>query len=816
MKGIDIYTGFNLNSPVPIDSRFVANDLVERNTIPDSKRYEGLLVYVKEEKIFYVLSGGTNNSHWSEINSGSGSGTIQVTPQNFGAKADGATNDTNAIQEAIDYVSNQGGGTVYFPQGTYCIHPIYVQPNVIMQGAGIDSTIIKYADDGPDGQDRMFDMASNTAVKDLTMNGNWEHHMDGTEHMHCIFIYDQSEVLIERCKLHNARGDGISITGSSIKSSKVTVQNCHIFNNHRSQIVIEQVDNLKILNNHIEDGPCIHFEPFEEVPIYDCVISGNTIKSSGDSHYVVALRGYGRTAMYHNITFSNNYVDAPNSKLLLGWVDNCIITNNNFKSVHEIYSWYQTKNVSITNNMINASFNGINLSAGEMEDDVFEQPENYTISGNTIVCGEDGIAVHSGKNIKITGNRITTVNDGVNCSGVYFWAVYGINNFHISDNEISNFEYGVTCDSYWNSPIENIFISRNLFRGSPIEIETNITNLSIDSNTFLGESIETAAIRLTQIDEQRNVMITNNIFRDWERALHSTAYYDNPLTNVVVANNIIQGMTGEAYNAETGAPIEFHRYGTQPVDVVIAGNIIKDYAADEPFTITVPYSEDFDESKFMSAEDPILNHDATGGWTAVIQSNDAPTGARDAEFGFQGEGQNTGRFYVGFGPNAWDYNDTGGALLNVYKNGSIYMNCKAASHETESHDDPDTLVTKGYMEGYIDEHVDYTVDTTAQTFRKKMGGFSIISGRITIPASQTAGAGWLEATKQIDANGFDHIISYQTTVVDDDYGADQIVKCNAKLDYNGVLTVRVYNDYTLSINTSVQVYYTVFVLDHSE
>lgn len=37
----------------------------------------------------------------------------------FGAKGDGVTDDTHAIQSALDYVMGHGGGTLYFPNGRY-------------------------------------------------------------------------------------------------------------------------------------------------------------------------------------------------------------------------------------------------------------------------------------------------------------------------------------------------------------------------------------------------------------------------------------------------------------------------------------------------------------------------------------------------------------------------------------------------------------------------------------------------------------------------------------------------------------------------
>ena len=50
----------------------------------------------------------------------------------YGAKADGQTLDTKAIQKAIDECSQNGGGTVEFPAGTYLTGTIYLKNNVIL------------------------------------------------------------------------------------------------------------------------------------------------------------------------------------------------------------------------------------------------------------------------------------------------------------------------------------------------------------------------------------------------------------------------------------------------------------------------------------------------------------------------------------------------------------------------------------------------------------------------------------------------------------------------------------------------------------
>jgi hypothetical protein len=85
----------------------------------------------------------------------SGPGTINV--KSFGAVGDGVTDDTAAIQAAIDACAAAGGGQVYVPPGTYLIslrvHPenadwavgIIIENYVTLIGSGVESSIVKLA-----------------------------------------------------------------------------------------------------------------------------------------------------------------------------------------------------------------------------------------------------------------------------------------------------------------------------------------------------------------------------------------------------------------------------------------------------------------------------------------------------------------------------------------------------------------------------------------------------------------------------------------------------------------------------------------------
>ena len=50
--------------------------------------------------------------------------------RDFGAAADGLAKDTAAIQQAIDTAADAGGGTVFFPAGTYLTGSLYLKSNI--------------------------------------------------------------------------------------------------------------------------------------------------------------------------------------------------------------------------------------------------------------------------------------------------------------------------------------------------------------------------------------------------------------------------------------------------------------------------------------------------------------------------------------------------------------------------------------------------------------------------------------------------------------------------------------------------------------
>ncbi|ASL28876.1 glycosyl hydrolase family 28-related protein [Azotobacter chroococcum] len=105
--------------------------------------------------------------------------------KDFGAKGDGRTDDTDAIQTAIDAAYKAGGGTVYLPAGEYRVSggdkssdgALMIKNNVYLVGAGMGETVIKLVDGWDQNVTGMIRSANGEqthdyGISDLTLDGN--------------------------------------------------------------------------------------------------------------------------------------------------------------------------------------------------------------------------------------------------------------------------------------------------------------------------------------------------------------------------------------------------------------------------------------------------------------------------------------------------------------------------------------------------------------------------------------------------------------------------------------------------------------------
>lgn len=114
-------------------------------------------------------------AHWDETNIGDELNTVKnaittinvktdwVTPQQYGAKGDGVTDDTLAFQQL-------NGKRAFIPTGTYRISSVVYGSNTVINGAGMDNAIIKQTANCNDDMISFVD-ADGSSLTNITLLG---------------------------------------------------------------------------------------------------------------------------------------------------------------------------------------------------------------------------------------------------------------------------------------------------------------------------------------------------------------------------------------------------------------------------------------------------------------------------------------------------------------------------------------------------------------------------------------------------------------------------------------------------------------------
>ncbi|HKW19200.1 MAG TPA: glycoside hydrolase family 28 protein [Terriglobales bacterium] len=226
----------------------------------------------------------------------------------FGAKGDGKTIDTPAINKAIEAAAASGGGTVAFPAGSYLSYSIHLKSNVdLYLGAG--STIV--AADTP---------SSGSGGYDPPEPNQWDHYQDfGHSHWHNSLIWGEDISNISICGPGRIWGKGLSRgiqdtpLAAGVGNKSISLKNCRnvtlrdlsILHGGHFAILATGVDNLTIDNLLIDtnrDG--MDVDCCRNVRISNCSV--NSPWDDGICPKSSYALGYARAT--DNVTIANCYV----------------------------------------------------------------------------------------------------------------------------------------------------------------------------------------------------------------------------------------------------------------------------------------------------------------------------------------------------------------------------------------------------------------------------------------------------------------------------------------------------------------------------
>lgn len=299
----------------------------------------------------------------------------------YGAKGDGVTDDTTAIQAAIDAAFAAGGGIVFLPEGTCIASQILLKGNVVLVGAGKNITILKQKDNS----NVNFVSAANTSItfygiKNLTIDGNYANQTTGNG-----LVLAGNDSFAIGCEVKNCKSYGILLFGGA----RSKVEGCYVHHNKNVGIFVGNdgftIDDVNISNSQIEYN---------------------------ESHGI--LVGNNATTIATNVTVSDNIVNLNGTDAgpggggiwaVVGAAD-VTISNNNVKANHgDNIGIAGAVRVTITGNISKGATgpitdlvnSGIAISTGSV---------NITVTGN--VCYNNsgmGIGVRgTSTNITIIGN----------------------------------------------------------------------------------------------------------------------------------------------------------------------------------------------------------------------------------------------------------------------------------------------------------------------------------------------------------------------------------------------------------------------------
>lgn len=330
-----------------------------------------------------------------------------ATPEMYGAKRDGTTDDTAAIKAAI--VSLSSGGILLFSIGTYVISDIiYITDHIYVLGSGYNSLLKAIADLG----DKSILRTSNktgVVIENLRIDGNRANNTTATQYAHAIAFTYAKKSAVRGCWLDNNVGDGVYIGKNS---EDIEVTGNWMNDNYRNGVsdvggYRHTIEGNIITSTSTNIVACIDLEPNDDDNLEDILVKDNICYITGEKPYGIAI--------------ATDFV-TTDSKL------------KNIQVVHNIVHGYGTngptvgiyghgaRNVDIIDNEVyTPKTDGIFL-----DDGATNASHSCSIKGNTVYSTPRYGIKSEANNTPIQNNIIRSVAGSTMTQGIYVGGVSGL------------------------------------------------------------------------------------------------------------------------------------------------------------------------------------------------------------------------------------------------------------------------------------------------------------------------------------------------------------------------------------------------------
>jgi polygalacturonase len=359
----------------------------------------------------------------------------------YGAAGDAVTDDTAAIQAAIDAAAAVGGGIVICPPGTYLVSEystthgcLFLKSGVHLRGTNRNAVTIKLADSQRTsvcmiattvarGATRIAAKSDQT-ISDLTLDGNKANQSVEVQiQRDGVFAQDVERLRIERVTSQNFAGDGVYI-GTEANHTQMTDTLCQLNARNGCSLANGGQHNFDgygctFISNAAQQFDCESTGGSAittNVTLTNCKFDGGGVSTD----YVLTVWGSSQTNKGKNWVVTGCEINGP---IFIVWCDDVLIegcwgTNPTATAWADI--WRNCNRVTIEDCRITMSQTSTNDVAGIYVTAVSNivpttnQPRDIFIRGNTITMAHDeafAIYINGGENVHVLEN--TCIGPGV-------------------------------------------------------------------------------------------------------------------------------------------------------------------------------------------------------------------------------------------------------------------------------------------------------------------------------------------------------------------------------------------------------------------